>query len=64
MPGCVPVFDAYPLPEVPPEILNLTKQLGMAVEGFQMSQGIKAWLCFFNKHSIQYTLTNVLTAST
>lgn len=41
IPGCVPLFDAYPLPSIPPEITNLTKVLNAEVDNLYKLQKFK-----------------------
>ena len=45
VPGCVPVFDAYPLPKIPPEIANLAAELNANVEALYKVKGFKVNMC-------------------
>lgn len=41
LPNCVPVLNAYPLPEIPPEIANLTITMNTYIENFQKAYKMK-----------------------
>ena len=44
VPGCLPVFDAYPLPKVPPEVQRLKVEMNAVIENLYKSNEFK--VCF------------------
>ena len=46
VPGCLPVFDAYPLPKVPPEVQKLKVEMNAAIDNLYKSHEFKVYASY------------------